>query len=74
MANHDFAPSTNFTYEEPGVFRLRALRDVAAGEEVKRRRIALAGRNYVGTWQTEWMLNEPDPICCHVKSAKRACP
>lgn len=35
MANHDFAPSTNFTYEDPGVFRLRAMRDMADGEEVK---------------------------------------
>lgn len=35
MANHDFAPSTNFTYEEPGIFRLRAMRDMQAGEEVK---------------------------------------
>lgn len=34
MANHDFAPTTNFTYEDPGVFRLRALQDLAAGEEV----------------------------------------
>lgn len=34
MANHDFAPSTNFTYEDPGVFRLRAMRDLQAGEEV----------------------------------------
>lgn len=34
MANHGFAPSTNFTYEEPGVFRLRAMRDMHAGEEV----------------------------------------
>lgn len=34
MANHGFSPSTNFTYEEPGVYRLRAMRDMRAGEEV----------------------------------------
>lgn len=34
MANHDFSPTANFTFEEPGVFRLRALRDLEAGEEV----------------------------------------
>lgn len=35
MANHDFAPSANFTYEDPGVFRMRAMRDMTNGEEVK---------------------------------------
>ena len=34
MANHGFSPNTNFTYEEPGVYRLRAMRDMRAGEEV----------------------------------------
>ena len=34
MANHGFSPSTNFTYEDPGVYRLRAMRDMRAGEEV----------------------------------------
>ncbi|CAN0415310.1 unnamed protein product [Ascophyllum nodosum] len=34
MANHGFAPSTNFTFEDPGAFRLRAMRDIRAGEEV----------------------------------------
>lgn len=35
MANHGFSPSTNFTYEEPGVYRLRAMKDMRAGEEVR---------------------------------------
>lgn len=35
MANHGFAPNSNFTFEDPGVFRLRAMRDVREGEEVR---------------------------------------
>lgn len=40
MANHGFAePAANFTYTdgrggEPGVFRLQAMRNISAGEEV----------------------------------------
>ncbi|CAN0295750.1 unnamed protein product, partial [Discosporangium mesarthrocarpum] len=34
MANHEFNPSANFTFEAPGVFRMRALRDISSGEEV----------------------------------------
>lgn len=38
MANHGFAePTANFTYDgagEPGVFRLQAMRNMSAGDEV----------------------------------------
>ena len=40
MANHGFSdPSANYTYDgavEPGVFRLQAMRNISAGEEVRK--------------------------------------